>query len=389
MRRLSEHRERRMLSELRERQSLRSRTVNAARAARRLALLLLSIVPATAYAGFDDLPFALRLFLSVDRQSNYASTLARQASVAALDGGSANPGAASWRQPSEPATSVTASIVDAPSSGGRSVVAAPVTLRWQAPGRGTLAFAYAYTGTRNAPGDDGLTRSLRSDEWIGGYGRRLDDHSAVGFTVRLTSGTIVADASAPGPVGDVPVRNTTRFLSPDVNVGYATDAMGPLSFGIAGGYGRARARTDVTNVAPLFVPIFGGNSIVLPPGSLLADPRDTISTYTLRGGVGFHATPATLVYVDATGLRIASRLAGSQNLGRLAVGAEHVAAVGWILRAGAGVDTIGQVNWSAGVGFRAQHAFEAQLAVQTNAAPEVNREIGRTRLVAGSLAWIF
>jgi hypothetical protein len=47
------------------------------------------------------------------------------------------------------------------------------------------------------------------------------------------------------------------------------------------------------------------------------------------------------------------------------------------------------VNLSAGVGYRATPSFEAQFALQTNAAPELNPELGRTRLLSASLAWIF
>jgi len=358
------------------------------RRARRLLCLLL-LVPAVAHADFDALPFELRLFLAVDRQSNYSSTLARQASVAALEGASVNPGAAAWREPARPTTTVTASFVAAPSTGGRSVIAAPVSLRWQAAGRGTIALAYAYTETRNAQGDDGLAQALRSDEWLGSYGRRLDEHSAIGFTLRLTSGTIVSDSFA-AALGGEPVRSSTRFMSPDVSVGYATDATAPFTFGIAGGYGRTRARTSVINLAPLFVALPpAGTIVVLPPGSLVAQPDDTIFTYALRAGVGVHLDAATAVYLDATGLRLRAERAGAQNLGRFALGAERSAGNGWILRGGVGVDTIGQVNWSAGLGYRPGPSFEAQFALQTNAAPEVNRDIGRTRLVAGSLAWIF
>ena len=354
-----------------------------------LLLCLWLLVPGAARADFDALPFELRLFLSVDRQSNYSSTLARQASVAALEGASANPGAAAWREPAEPTTTLTASVVDAPSTSGRSVIAEPVSLRWQAAGRGTIALAYAHTETRNVQGDNGLMQALRSDEWLAGYGRRLDEHSAIGFTLRLTSGTIVSDTQA-AALGGQPVRGSTRFLSPDLSVGYATDMAAPFSFGIAGGYGRTRARSSITNLAPLLVPLpQPGTIVVLPPGSLIAEPDDTISTYALRAGVGVHVDAATAVYFDATGLRLQANHAGSQNLGRVALGAEHAARNGWIVRAGVGVDTIGQVNWSAGLGYRPRPSFEAQFALQTNAAPEVNREIGRTRLLAGSLAWIF
>jgi hypothetical protein len=59
------------------------------------------------------------------------------------------------------------------------------------------------------------------------------------------------------------------------------------------------------------------------------------------------------------------------------------------VRGGVGLDTIGKVNMSAGLGYRPTPSLEAQFALQTNAAPELNPELGRTRLLSASLAWIF
>ena len=341
-----------------------------------------------AHADFDDQPFALRLFFTVDRQSNYASTLARQASMAALDGGSANPGAASWRERPEQATTVTTNFVYAPSTGGREVYAAPVTLRWQAPGRGTIALGYAFTDTSDAGGDNGLRQSLRSDEWIGGYGRRIDDRSAVGFTVRLTSGKIFSDSYAPA-LGGATVRASTRFLTPEVNVGYATQWNARVSLGAAASYGRARADTTVTNLVPLGLSLPMIGMVTLPPGTVLDRPDDIISMYALRAGAGVQLSDRTALYVDAIGYRLSPQHAGAHDIGRFAFGAEHAADHGFVLRGGIGFDTIGQVNVSAGLGYRPTPTFEAQLALQSNAAPEVNSELGRTRLIAGSIAWIF
>ena len=109
---------------------------------------------------------------------------------------------------------VTVSTVFAPGTGGRDVVAAPLSLRWQAPGVGTIALAYAYTDTLHPGGNDAVVHSLRSDEWIGGYGRRVAEHVAAGFTLRLTSGTIVSD-SHPLALGGLPLRSETHFLAPD------------------------------------------------------------------------------------------------------------------------------------------------------------------------------
>lgn len=354
-----------------------------------LYVAVLLLIPVPAYADFFDQPFALRLFFTVDRQSNYSSTLARQASLAALDGGSANPGAAAWREPLEPTTTMTTSFVYAPSTGGRSVFATPVTLRWQAQGQGTIALAYAYTDTRHAGGDDGLTQSLRSDEWIGGYGRRVGEHGAAGVTVRLTSGKIVSDAPS-AALGAQPIRASTRFLTPEASVGYAAEISPTWTFGIVAGYGRAQADTTITNIEPLIVPLPPtGMLATIPAGTVLEQPDDTISTYSLRAGAGFHPNEASAFYFDAVGMRLSTRHSGSQSLGRFALGVEHAAGNGWILRGGVGLDTIGKVNLSAGFGYRPTRSFEAQLALQSNAAPEVNPEIGRTRLVAGSLAWVF
>jgi hypothetical protein len=341
------------------------------------------------HAGFYDQPFELRLFFAVDRQSNYSSTLGRQASLAALEGGSANPGSVAWREPQQPATTVTTSFVYAPSEHGGDVFATPVSLRWQAPGQGTIAVAYAFTDTRDAGGDSGVVHSLRSDEWIGGYGWRVGEHGAAGFSIRLTSGKLVSDSRSPA-LGDQPVRTRTDFLTPDVSVGYATDLSSAVSVGFVGGYGRAHVDSVVTNLAPLPLTIQpSGLLVVLPPGTLLAQPDDTLSTYALRAGIGIHWNEATAFYLDATGLRLSTQHSGSQTLGRFAVGIEHAVANGFMLRAGVGLDTLGKVNLSAGLGFRPTASLDVQLAVQSNAAPEVNPEIGRTRLVASSLGWRF
>ena len=353
----------------------------------RFGMLLLLVVPMPACAGIDGLPFELRLFLAVDRQSNYSSTLARQASIAALDGGSSNPGGAAYRETTEPTTTVTVSTVYAPSTGGRQVVAVPLSLRWQDPGAGTIALAYAYTETRHGAGDNGLVRSLRSDEWIAGYGRRIAENAAAGITVRLTNGRIVSD-TRPDALGGVPVRSDTSFLAPEVSVGVAGHLTSAITAGITGGYSRARADSTITNLAPLPVTPAPGVSIILPPGSLLDAPDDIVSVAALRAGVGLQVDDATAVYFDAAGLHLSTHRSGSADFARFALGAERRVGNGWTFQGGIGVDSRGNVNWSGGLDYRFD-AFDAELAIQTNAAPEVNKELGRTRLLSASLGWRF
>jgi hypothetical protein len=56
------------------------------------------------------------------------------------------------------------------------------------------------------------------------------------------------------------------------------------------------------------------------------------------------------------------------------------------LRAGLAVDNNGETTWSAGFGYRLTPTVEAQFAYQSNTAPELNPELGRARLIMGSLA---
>jgi hypothetical protein len=347
--------------------------------------IALLLVPALAHADFYERPFELRLFFTVDRQSNYASTLARQASIAALESASANPGAAAWRVPASSQASLTASFVDGIASGGRQFVAAPVSLRWQAPDHGTIALAYAHTDTLNGEGGEDLTRSLRSDEWMGGYGRRLDERSAIGFTTRVTSGTIANDQ--PGRNDRVALRNATRFLAREIQIGYAVQIDPRTSAGIVGGYGLTTARTAVTNRAPLFVPLPNGVArFALPADSLLAISRDTIRMFAIGAGAGF-AFGETNLYADARALRLSTHQSGDQNLVRFSVGSDHHFDGGWNGLAGVSVDTAGNANWSAGIAYRPEPTIEAQFTFQSNAAPELNPELGKTRLLGASLAW--
>ena len=350
---------------------------------------LLIIAPHSMAASLYDRPFELRLFLAVDRQSNYASTLGRQASVAFFDGASANPGAASWREPTQSTSTATASFLDAPSTGGRRVVAAPVSVRWRSPAAGTISFAYAYTDTPDMQGNNGLNRSLRSNEWIGSYGKRTNERVSAGFSIRFTNGQIINE-SPMADLGDQVLRNRTHFHGADFNVGIASALNAEWTLGLVGGFGIARANTKVTNVNPLVVPLSpSGLLLTLAPDSPLNQVDDTIRTYVLRAGLGFRPTELTGIYMDLTGLRASTNRSGSQNLGRFALGFEHRPSDTWSIRGGVGVDNTGQVNWSGGLGYRFSDTLDAQLAFQNNGAPEVNPDLGRTRLYMVSVAWMF
>jgi hypothetical protein len=351
--------------------------------------LAAALFPLSAHADLRDQPFALRVFFTVDRQSNYVSTLGRQASIAFLDGSSANPGAAAWKTATQLTTTATASYLDATSTSGHRTDAIPISLRWQFPEVGTLGFAYAYTDTPDAQGNDDMQHALRSNEWIAGYGARTGDNSAAGFTVRYTSGEIASDSTV-AALGNQTVRTTSNFTAPDIVIGIAGSPDPRVSVGLDAGYGVAHTDSLVKNVNALILPLPPpGTYLTLPPGTILDHVYDTVSIFRIRAGAGFKPNEATGIYIDANGLYVRTQRSGSPSIGRFALGVEHYTGDGWTLRGGTSVDTMGQVNWSAGIGYRLAATVNAEFAVQSNGAPELNPELGRTRLIAASLGLAF
>lgn len=115
-------------------------------------MLAIYAVSLPAWADFDSAPFGLRVLLALDRQSNYATTLGRQASIAFLDGASLNPAAAGLHATPHAPFSFTASYLDASTSSGRRLMASPLTARWPV-GGGSFYAAYVYTNTPERRGD--------------------------------------------------------------------------------------------------------------------------------------------------------------------------------------------------------------------------------------------
>jgi hypothetical protein len=96
--------------------------------------------------------------------------------------------------------------------------------------------------------------------------------------------------------------------------------------------------------------------------------------------------PELGVYADAIYLHIGTDKVGSADIGRFAVGVEYGPSVRWSLRSGVSISTDGHVNASAGFGFAPREGIDVQFAWQSNTAPEVNHELGRTPLLVVSVA---
>ena len=102
-------------------------------------LVLSTMVPGVLAGGFYDEPYLFRFALALDRQSNYASTLGRQASMAFPDGSSVNPAGDDWV--AHPQTHVTATLtnVNAWSDTNHWLLATAFTINIQVPEAGTWA----------------------------------------------------------------------------------------------------------------------------------------------------------------------------------------------------------------------------------------------------------
>ena len=134
------------------------------------AVLAAGVAPLSWAADFSSEPYLLRLFLGLDRASNYADTAGRQASIAFPGGSSVNPAgdAARPRQRTE----VTLTGIGATGDHGSTLLAFPATLAVPTDENTVLSFAYAYTDTPDADTRQGLENHIRSNEFVLGLARR-------------------------------------------------------------------------------------------------------------------------------------------------------------------------------------------------------------------------
>jgi hypothetical protein len=350
-----------------------------------LAATTLALLPEYAAGDFAGKPFEARLLHALDRQSPYVATLGRQASLAYLSAGSFNPGAASWSDAPTAAGSLGLTYVDASSSPGNHVTAAPVTARWYSPAFGTAYATYAHTHTNDATGTGGLQQRLASDEYIAGYGRRVTDAIAIGASLRVTDASIGHDFLSTD-LGGAALRATTEFVAGELNLGIAGRASDSLSFGLTGGVSRLRPTTTVQNVDPLAVPSNTPPGFaVIPSGTAVDRFKDTLHEYVLGAGIGYRLFTGFSIYSDIRAVRLSGGRTGKVDLARLITGFEHALNERWSWRGGVSLNSEGNLTSSVGLTYLTR-LLEFQLAWQANAAPEVNREIGRTRLLAASIA---
>ncbi len=343
------------------------------------AVLAAGVAPLSWAADFSSEPYLLRLFLGLDRASNYADTAGRQASIAFPGGSSVNPAgdAARPRQRTE----VTLTGIGATGDHGSTLLAFPATLAVPTDENTVLSFAYAYTDTPDADTRQGLENHIRSNEFFLGLARRLTPATSVGGQVRVVDSTIDEESRA---ALNIPARLEVDVRSVDLTLGVQTDLTDSVRLGAMANVGRGTTTDTVQNLAP--IPVFPP-FVVIPSGTELDRFDDTIYTGSAGVGAAYLPSPALGVFADATYDRVHSRVGGHADIGRFALGVESRPGPAWLaLRAGWTLDTESESTLSAGLGLYPAKGVRVDLALQRNAAPEIHREFGRMDLLTASVA---
>ena len=346
------------------------------------AVLAAGVAPLSWAADFSSEPYLLRLFLGLDRASNYADTAGRQASIAFPGGSSVNPAgdAARPRQRTE----VTLTGIGATGDHGSTLLAFPATLAVPTDENTVLSFAYAYTDTPDADTRQGLENHIRSNEFFLGLARRLTPATSVGGQVRVVDSTIDEESRA---ALNIPARLEVDVRSVDLTLGVQTDLTDSVRLGAMANVGRGTTTDTVQNLAP--IPVFPP-FVVIPSGTELDRFDDTIYTGSAGVGAAYLPSPALGVFADATYDRVHSRVGGHADIGRFALGVESRPGPAWLaLRAGWTLDTESESTLSAGLGLYPAKGVRVDLALQRNAAPEIHREFGRMDLLTASVAFDF
>ena len=345
-------------------------------------VLAAGVAPLSWAADFSSEPYLLRLFLGLDRASNYADTAGRQASIAFPGGSSVNPAgdAARPRQRTE----VTLTGIGATGDHGSTLLAFPATLAVPTDENTVLSFAYAYTDTPDADTRQGLENHIRSNEFFLGLARRLTPATSVGGQVRVVDSTIDEESRA---ALNIPARLEVDVRSVDLTLGVQTDLTDSVRLGAMANVGRGTTTDTVQNLAP--IPVFPP-FVVIPSGTELDRFDDTIYTGSAGVGAAYLPSPALGVFADATYDRVHSRVGGHADIGRFALGVESRPGPAWLaLRAGWTLDTESESTLSAGLGLYPAKGVRVDLALQRNAAPEIHREFGRMDLLTASVAFDF
>lgn len=332
---------------------------------------------------FYNEPWELRLAVSMDRQSNYPSTLGRHASVAFPGGASRNPAADDWRANGQGGGSGSVALVEAPAESDALIQAVIGAVNVRAAGApGTWSLAFAHTDTLDSSARNGFHNEVESNEFFLGYSRQLSENLSWGIQGRLLDADLSRE-SALAELGGQPGKVRTKLRGADFEVGLLGETASAWLWGVVAGLGLSDASSDIYTIAPLPIPF---PPFMVPSGTLLASAEDDILGTTARLGVGKRWTDGGF-YTDLHYVNLATDDSGSVSMGRLSIGVEQSVGPAWVVRGGATADTIQQWSLGGGVSYGGIKGSTLDFGYQYNAAPEMEPELGRVHLLSISAAW--
>ncbi len=347
--------------------------------------LLMALYSGLAFTSQEREPYLLRLALTLDRQSAYAATLGRQASMAVPGGGTGNPAAGIWSITADSSkASAVATYVEARSESGAHIVAAPVSYAAHVEGYGRLYGAYAHTITIDNSGESGHDQGLTSDEFWLGYSERLSGRASYGLLFKYTHADIINEFDSALLFGHA-ARLDVSQDSYDLSAGLLIRLDEKWWLGASANAGWGEAITDIRNVDLILVPIPAPPyTMVLSPKTLLDTTESVVKSASARAGIGYQLNNYIGVYCDLNYMNVDAEDAGSVNITRMSLGSE-IRRQEVRYRAGVTADTKKQIVYSLGLGKKIGDLMIMELGYQRNSAPEVKPEFGRVDVFSLSI----
>lgn len=346
-----------------------------------LVVFCIILSPLDSYSkDFDDEPYLLRVATSLERASNYSSTLARQASVAYPGNASVNPASSDFRydQKSNKNT-FTSTAMNYVSESDTWLTAIAISSSFTENINGSLLVAYAYTDTIDKTNTENLDNTIRSDEYFLGYSRMINDNLSLGLQGRLVNAEINNETRV-DQLAFTPGRFETDLRSFDLKFGALYSENKIWFYGISLGAGYNDTTTELSNIHQLGP---------IPPNTQLSSKDDNQTSYSFKAGLGYIPSDVLGLYTDLSYYSIDSKNFGIVETSKLSIGFDYKPSSRTTYRSGFTFDSNNELTLGIGLQLYLTDTIPLDIAYQYNAAPEIENEYGKFNALTFSVAFPF